>query len=86
MSRQSQLVENIEYVVGEYYNGMLDDPEEYPALTKEECIEYVKDSIYDMKVSGSHCRYKDGICDDLKFLGDEYIDKQIMELAEDILA
>lgn len=85
MSRLNQLRENIEQVVDEYFNSMTDYPEEYPALSKEECIKYVKDQIYDMKANGGMTRYQKGICDDLKFLGDEVIDNEILEYAVDIM-
>ena len=71
-SDERQLQRNVEYVLDGYYNEMTD----YDAspMTKDECRTYCTDLIYDMKYDGSgHCKYKDGICDNLKFLGNEYI-------------
>lgn len=79
---QRQLQYNVEQVLDEYYNGMEDYPEEYPEMTIEECRKYVTEQIYDMKSNGSgHTRYANGICDNLRFLGNEYIHKVIDEYA-----
>lgn len=70
--RQLQL--NVEAVLDLYLNGMTDDPDEYPEMTKEQCRDYVTSQIYDMKDwGGGRTTYKDGICDNLRFLGNEYI-------------
>lgn len=69
-----QLKYNVEEVLDMYYNGMCDNPEDYPEMTIEECREYVTSEIYNMKSDGhGHTRYADGICDELKFLGNDYI-------------
>ena len=73
MTREKQLQYNVEKVLDMYYNGMCDEPEYYPEMTIEECREYVTDQIYDMKSNGGHTKYAKGICDDLKFLGNDYI-------------
>ena len=74
MTKQEQLQYNVEEVLDMYYNGTLDNPENYPEMTIEECREYVTNEIYDMKYDGfGHIRYANGICDDLKFLGNDYI-------------
>ncbi len=84
---KKQLEKNVEYLLDMYYNGILDHgEEEYPLMTKEECREYCTSQIYDMKYDGhGHTRYQKGICEDLKFLGNEYIfsviDKYAAELA-----
>lgn len=81
-ARKMQLQNNVEQVIDEYLNGIYDYPEEYPEMTLEECREYVTSQIYDMKSNGhGHIFYKDGICDELRFLGNEYIYKVIDEYA-----
>jgi len=67
-----------------YLNGMYDYPEEYPEMTKEECRKYVTSQIYDMRSDGNgHTRYAKGICDDLRFLGNNVIHAAIDEYAEE---
>lgn len=79
---QRQLQYNVEQVLDEYYNGMEDYPEEYPEMTLEECRQYVTEQIYDMKSNGHGVtRYAHGICDNLRFLGNEYIHKVIDDYA-----
>lgn len=74
MTRDKQLQHNVEEVLDEYYNGMCDYPDEYQEMTIEECREYVTDQIYDMKSDGGgRTIYEKGICDDLKFLGNDFI-------------
>lgn len=81
-ARKIQLQNNVEQVIDEYLNGTYDFPEEYPEMTLEECREYVTSQIYDMKSNGhGHTFYRDGICDELRFLGNEYIYKVIDEYA-----
>lgn len=81
-ARKMQLQNNVEQVIDEYLNGIYDYPEEYLEMTLEECREYVTSQIYDMKSNGhGHTFYKDGICDELRFLGNEYIYKIIDEYA-----
>lgn len=80
--REKQLQNNVEQVIDEYLNGMYDYPEEYPEMSIEECREYVTSQIYDMKSNGhGHTFYGNGICDELRFLGNEYIYKVIDEYA-----
>ena len=81
-ARKMQLQNNVEQVIDEYLNGIYDFPEEYPEMTLEECREYVTSQIYDMKSNGhGHTFYRNGICDELRFLGNEYIYKVIDEYA-----
>lgn len=83
MRREKQLQFNVEEVLDMYYNGMMDYPEDYPEMTIDECREYVIDQIYDMKSDGNgHTRYAKGICDELKFLGNDYIYNVIDTYAE----
>ena len=83
-ARKIQLQNNVEEVLDEYLNGMYDRPEDYPEMTLEECREYVTSQIYDMKSNGGgHTFYRSGICDELKFLGNDYIYKVIDEYAID---
>ena len=70
-ARKMQLQNNVEQVIDEYLNGIYDYPEEY-----------VTSQIYDMKSNGhGHTFYRNGICDELRFLGNEYIYKVIDEYA-----
>ena len=79
---QKQLQRNVEEVLDEYCNGMYDYPDEYPEMTIGECREYVTSMIYDMKSNGNGItRYGTGICDNLKFLGNEYIHSVIDKYA-----
>lgn len=79
---ERQLQNNVEYILDEYYNGMLDYDD--PQMTKEECREYCTDQIYDIKCDGGgYCKHSKGICDNLKFLGNEYIYKVIDKYAAD---
>jgi hypothetical protein len=74
MTKEKQLQFNVEKVLDMYYNGMMNDDEWCHEMTIEECRQYVTDQIYDMKYSGNgHTKYAKGICDDLKFLGNDYI-------------
>lgn len=80
--RKMQLQNNVEQIIDEYLNGMYDYPEDYPEMTVEECREYVTSQIYNMKSDGhGHTFYGDGICDELRFLGNDYIYKVIDEYA-----
>lgn len=83
--KMNQAKQNIEYIIDGYVNGMYDDEENYPVLTNEQVIKYVKDEMYDIKVQnhGETCYMGDGICDDLKFLSNEVIDKMIIEYAKE---
>ena len=78
-----QLRNNVEQVVCEYLNGQVDyGEEEYPNLTEQEWFDYCIYEIYDMKSNGHGItRYANGICDNLKFLGNDVIRKVIIEIA-----
>ena len=75
MTREQQLQNNVEEILNYYCNSMTDfGEEEYPPMTKEEYREYVISELYDMKSDGGgHTRYKKGICDELRFLGNAVI-------------
>ncbi len=83
--RQRQLENNLNCIFGMYANGMSDNgEEEYPRFTEEEAIAYAKDQIYDMLDTGwGRTSYRDGICKDLKFLGNKYIEERIIAIAEE---
>ena len=83
--RKTQLKNNVESILYGYENGMLDDPENYPQLPKEEVIAYVYEELFDIKDDGqgSTLMHK-GICDDLKFLGTEVICDEILRVAEEL--
>ena len=81
---QEQLQNNVEDILGGYMNGMLDEPENYPKLTKEEAREYCLSQIYDMRAD-SRGGVAEGACiaNNLKFLGNEYIFGVIDKCAEE---
>lgn len=84
--KESQAKQNIEYILDGYVNGMVDCGEEmYPHLDEYQVLDYVKQELYDIKVSGHGecCRMLDGICDDLKFLSNEKINKMILDYAKE---
>ena len=84
--RKAQLIENIEYLVSGYENGMYDFPEMYKPLTKEEVIDYVYSQMFDIRVydGGEMVKMGNGISDDLKFYGKENIENLILELSKSI--
>ncbi len=86
MSKLQQLKNNVEEVLDMYSNGMSDyGLDEYPEMTVDECREYVTGQIYDMKSNGSgYTVYRDGICEDLKTLGNTVIYPVIDEYAADL--
>lgn len=79
-----QLRNNVESLVGGYLNSQTDYGEkEYPNLTEQEWFDYCVVEIYDMKDNGcGRTLYANGICDNLKFLGNETIRKVIVEIAD----
>lgn len=81
--REKQLDNNLTMIFAMYFNGMTDCGEaEYPALTEQECIDYAYEQVFDMKDNGyGVTEYLEGICDDLKFLGSEYIKDRILDIA-----
>jgi len=79
----SQLVQNIDYVVGSYLNQMSDYDD--PPLSREELLEMCKDEIFDIMNDGVSCRHEKGICDNLRSLGDALIEEKILEHGKDVL-
>ena len=83
--RQRQLENNLNALLGMYENGMSDNGlTEYPQMTAKEVIAYCKGAggIYDIMDNGmGHTMYRAGICKDLKFLGTEYINDRILDIA-----
>ena len=81
--RQRQLEHNLDWILGGYMNGMTDcGEEEYPKLSDDEAIQLCKNEVYDMWCSGhGMCHYEKGICKDLKFLGNDYINDRILTIA-----
>lgn len=79
-----QLRNNVESVVGIYLNDQMDcGEEEYPNLTEQEWFDFCVPEIYNMKYNGSGItKYADGICDNLKFLGNNVIRKVVVEIAD----
>lgn len=80
--REKQLENNLNMIFGMYENGMYD--EDYPQMSLEDCITYALNQVFDMKDDGygTTC-YEKNICEDLKFLGTEYIIKEISRIAAD---
>lgn len=77
-----QLRNNVDQIVGEYLNSQMDyGEEEYPNLTEQEWFELCTAEIYDMKSNCGCTWYGNGICDNLKFLGNDVIRKVIIEIA-----
>lgn len=85
MTRQKQLENNVNAILGLYENGMTDyGTEEYPPMTEDELVEYVTSQIYDMKDYGNgRTQYKEGICKELKFIGNKKIRETILTLASE---
>ena len=78
-----QLRNNVERLVYEYGNGQSDDGvEDYPNLTEQQWWDYCVPDLYDFMDDG-HGRtlYAKGICENLKFLGNDTIRKVIVEVA-----
>ena len=83
--RGKQLVNNLEFIFGSYYNGITDYGEkEYPLLTEEEAINMAIPEIYNTKCDGhGWTQFGTGICKDLKFLGNDYIKSEVIRIAEE---
>jgi hypothetical protein len=80
--KMRQLRLNVEEIIDEYVNGMYDD--NYPEMTIEECREYVKSQVYDRKAYGNgFTGFREGVCDDLRFLGTECINSVIDQYARE---
>ena len=81
--RKKQLINNIEALVYEYDNGINDGVSE-PFKSEDELVDYVYSQIFDMKDNGEgSTRYADGICDDLKYLGRDYIVSEIKRIGNE---
>ena len=82
--REQQLIKNLECIFGTYYNGICDDPDEYPLLTEEEAIDMAIPNIYNIRCDGyGSTQFANGICKDLKFLGNDKIKSTIIAVAEE---
>ena len=80
--REKQFRNNLDFILGGYENSMLDYPEQFPPLPKNAVLDMVKSEIFDLKSDGcGWTQYGEGICEDLKFLGNDTIDKIIIEEA-----
>ena len=78
-----QLRKNVDSIVGMYLNGQSDyGEEEYPNLTEQEWFDQCVPDIYHMLCDRGSTWYADGICDNLKFLGNDTIRKVIIEIAD----
>lgn len=81
-AREKQAKRNAESIIGEYINGIYDGYEE-PFKSMDELIAYVYPQMFDiMNMGGGRERFQKGICDDLKFLGEDRI-KEIIASVED---
>lgn len=81
---KKQLENNLNDILGGYMNGMDDYPDEYPQMTLDKCISYCIPDIYDQISDGAgFTRYREGICDNLKFLGNDYIYSEIKRIADE---
>lgn len=82
MKREEQLRNNLEEIIYGYGNGQSDwGMEDYPNLTKEQWLDYCVPEVYNMRCDKGKTIYRDGICDDLRFLGNDKIKEVIMEIA-----
>lgn len=79
-----QLRNNVDELIGSYLNGQIDYGEkDYPNLTSEQWWNYCVPDVYNMKNNGHGVTaYGDGICDNLKFLGNDTVMKVIVESAD----
>ena len=81
---KTTLLNNVTEVVEGYLNGMEDHPEDYPEMSIEEARKYCTSQIYDIYADGKgFCREKKGICDHLRFLGNDYIYSVIDKVAKE---
>ena len=83
MTNMEQLRLNVEQLVMEYGNGQSDwGTEDYPNLTPDQWFNYCVPEIYNMWVKDQgNTWYRDGICDHLKFLGNDTIREVIVKIA-----
>lgn len=82
--KHQQLINNIEYVIGGYANGMSDDPDSYKPMTEDELLKYCYSEIFDIKNDGEGgTRLLKGVCDDLKFLGNDLIKSEILRIGKE---
>lgn len=82
--KHEQLINNIEYVIGGYANGMSDDPDSYKPMTEDELIKYCYSEIFDIKNDGEGgTKLLKGVCDDLKFLGNDLIKSEILRIGKE---
>lgn len=80
--REKQFRNNLDFILGGYEYGMDDYPEDFPPLSKDAVLAMVKSEIFDLKSDGQGwTQYGDGICEDLKFLGNARMNKIIIEEA-----
>ena len=84
-ANEKELLENnLNNILGGYENGMCDEPDDFPKLTKEQVIDYCIPEIYNQFSDGSGCTvYGRGISDCIKFLGNDYIYNKIIEIAKE---
>ena len=83
VSREQQLRNNIEQIVNEYLNSQYDyGIEEHPNMTEQEWFDFCVPDVYDMIQGESGTLYADGICNDLKFLGNKKIREVIIEITD----
>ena len=82
--RTRQLVNNIEALLYEYDNSITDGYWE-PFKNDDELINWTYGQIFNLKDDGHGWTvYRDGICDDLKYLGKEYIINEIKRIGHEI--
>lgn len=92
MTKEIQLKLNAEEIAGEQYNSYVDgndDAKEFYPAPAEKIIEQFYTDLFNIKVGGQKWNgewvstgstyYGDGICDDLKFLGEEACKNALLE-------
>ena len=79
-----QLHNNVESLVYMYQNGQYDcGEEEYPNMTGQQWFDYCVPEIYNIKCDGYGREWcGDGICEELKFLGNAVIYNIIADIAD----
>lgn len=82
--RKKQLINNIEALLYSY-DVSINDGYAEPFKSDEEMVDYVYRQVFDLKDDGTgFTKWVDGICDDLKYLGKDYIVNEIKRIGHEI--
>lgn len=81
--RKKQLVNNIEYIVNSLVN-LIETGDEEPLKSYDTLVDYVYSQLFDIKDDGKGTTaYHKGVCNDLKYLGKDYIVKEIKRIGNE---